>query len=266
MDVNFSPSQCSVVVDIMTSRKFADGDFAGPSTFESIHHGSSTSDLSLVDDIDPSIAGGYRVVYDRETPFELRIQDSDNAPQQVGTLEAIKVKILLLGDDNDLRALKIELSTESDLFFYYVHVCDLEGFHLVQEQQKLMVDFADYANVLIRMLNNCIKEPHNHIAVYLMQADGRARLDFIQNMEYKFVELLSVDFSRLPEEIVRQHITYRYNTIKNRVTALQSRLHEVNNLVKVKNPSLLLQLQKGPPPPAVNPREVLATRSHSRFH
>ncbi|RHZ10593.1 hypothetical protein DYB26_007119 [Aphanomyces astaci] len=118
------------------------------------------------------------------------------------------------GDENDLKALKIELSTETDLFFYYAHVCDLEGFHLVQEQQKLMVDFSDYANVLIRMLNNCIKEPHNHIAVYLMQADGRARLDFIQNMEYKFVELLSVDFARSPEEIVRQHITFRYNTVK----------------------------------------------------
>ncbi|ETV99780.1 hypothetical protein H310_07827 [Aphanomyces invadans] len=243
-------------------------EYAAPNTFDSLHHGSSSSDLSsLVDDVDPSIAGGYRVVYDRETPFELRIQDSDNAPQQVGTLEAIKVKILLLGDENDLKALKIELSTETDLFFYYSHVCDLEGFHLVQEQQKLMVDFSDYANVLIRMLNNCIKEPHNHIAVYLMQADGRARLDFIQNMEYKFVELLSVDFARSPEEIVRQHIAYRYNTVKNRVTALQSRLHEVNNLVKVKNPSLLLQLQKAPPP-AVNPRDATtaSSRNHSRFH
>ncbi|EQC34805.1 hypothetical protein SDRG_07610 [Saprolegnia diclina VS20] len=235
----------------------------GPSTFDSLHHGSLTSDMSMLDDIDPSLAGGYRVVYDRETPFELRIQ-TDNAPQQVGTLEAIKVKILLLGDENDLRALKIELSTESDLFFYYTHICDLEGFQIVQEQQKLMVDFADYANVLVRMLNNCIKEPHNHIAVYLMQSDGRARLDFIQNMEYKFVELLSVDFARAPEEIVRQHITFRYNTIKSRVSALQSRLHEVNNIVKVKNPSLLLQLQKAPPP-AIHPSGTHATAGSSRL-
>ena len=28
-----------------------------------------------------------------------------------------------------------------------------------QEQQKLMVDFAEYAAVLIRMLNTCIKVP-----------------------------------------------------------------------------------------------------------
>ena len=30
----------------------------------------------------------------------------------------------------------------------------------VQEHQKLMVDFPEYPNVLIRMLNSCIKEPH----------------------------------------------------------------------------------------------------------
>lgn len=41
------------------------------------------------------VGGGFRVIYDRETPFELRIQDADSTPQQVGTLEAIKVKILV---------------------------------------------------------------------------------------------------------------------------------------------------------------------------
>lgn len=199
------------------------------------------------DDIDPSLIGGYRVIYDRETPFELRIQDSDLTPQQVGSLEAIKVKILVHGDDGDIQAVKVELSTESDLFFLYTHTCDYETFAMMQDQQKLMIEFADYANVLIRMLNNCIKEPHNHLAVYLMQADGRARLDFIQNMEYKFVELLSVDFMRTPEEIIRQHISFRYNSMKMRLQVLQTRLHEVNSIVKTKNPSLLLQLQKSGP-------------------
>lgn len=130
------------------------------------------------------------------------------------------------GDDGgEINAVKVELSTESDLFFLYTHVCDLESFQLMQDHQKLMIDFADYANVLIRMLNNCIKEPHNHLAVYLMQADGRARLDFIQNMEYKFVELLSVDFMRAPEDTIRQHIAFRYNSMKARLNVLQTRLH-----------------------------------------
>ncbi|KAG6615186.1 Spindle assembly protein [Phytophthora cinnamomi] len=41
--------------------------------------------VSSTDELDPSLAGGFRVIYDRETPFELRIQDADNTPQQIGT-------------------------------------------------------------------------------------------------------------------------------------------------------------------------------------
>ena len=43
-----------------------------------------------------------------------------------------------------------------------------------------MVEFGDYPAVLLRMLNQCIKEPHIHLAVYVMQPTGEARLDFIQ--------------------------------------------------------------------------------------
>jgi hypothetical protein len=41
-------------------------------------------------------------------------------------------------------------------------------FFQVQEHQKLMVDFPEYPNVLIRMLNSCIKEPHRLLGAYLM--------------------------------------------------------------------------------------------------
>ena len=72
----------------------------------------------------------------------------------------------------------------------------------------------EYPNILIKMLNASIKEPHSHLAVFVMKRDGSARLDFIQNMEYKFVELLSCNFARSPEEVVRQQITYRYNSAR----------------------------------------------------
>lgn len=39
-----------------------------------------------------------------------------------------------------------------------------------------------------------------------MQRDGSARLDFIENMEYKFLEMLTVDFIAAPEDIIRQVI------------------------------------------------------------
>jgi hypothetical protein len=78
-----------------------------------------------------------------------------------------------------------------------------------------------------------------------MSRDGQARLEFIQNIEYKFIELLSCEFVASSEEMIRQQITFRYNAVKSKLALMQARLQDINNLVKVKNPSLLLQLQKG---------------------
>ena len=62
-------------------------------------------DFAAIDEMDPALgkrywitikAEGHHLLYDREAPFELRIQDPNNGPQEVGTLEAIRVKILVL--------------------------------------------------------------------------------------------------------------------------------------------------------------------------
>ncbi len=82
----------------------------------------------------------------------------------------------------------------------------------MQEQQKLMIEFNDYTNILTKMINSCIKEPHSFLAVFIMNRDGSARLDFIQNIEYKFIELLSCEFMASAEDNVRQSITFRYNS------------------------------------------------------
>ena len=78
-----------------------------------------------------------------------------------------------------------------------------------------MVDFQEYANIFVKMANSCIKEPHrreffsflilsfSNLAVFIMNRDGTAKLDFIQNIEYKFIELLSCDFMASSEETVR---------------------------------------------------------------
>lgn len=40
-------------------------------------------------------AEGHHTFYEREVPFELRSSEGSDAPQEVGALEAIKVKILI---------------------------------------------------------------------------------------------------------------------------------------------------------------------------
>lgn len=161
-----------------------------------------------------------------------------------GMLELIKVKILIVGSEDAPSAIRMEMSSEVDLFFHFMHFIDEKSFARVQEAQKLMVDLSDYPTILVRMLNSCIKEPHISLGIFTLLNDAEARLDFIQNMEYKFVELMYCACIRSPEEVVQHHITYRYNAMKQKMSIMQARLQEINNLVKIKNPSLLLQLQK----------------------
>ena len=72
------------------------------------------------------------MIYEHEVPFELRVQQVADAPQEVGTLEAVKVKILLLGPEESPSAVRVELTSENDLFFHYSHTLDEAGFRAVQ--------------------------------------------------------------------------------------------------------------------------------------
>lgn len=110
------------------------------------------------------------------------MQENDEAPHDVGTLQAIRCKICVQGKGDLVTAVKLELTSEDDLFFHYAHAVDERAFRAVREEQRLMIEFADYPNVLARSLNLAIKEPHSHLAVFIMNRDGNARLDFIQNM------------------------------------------------------------------------------------
>lgn len=58
--------------------------------------------------------------------------------------------------------MKIELTSENDLFFHYTHIVDEDSFRQMQESQKLMIEFNEYPNILIKMVNSCIKEPHRY--------------------------------------------------------------------------------------------------------
>lgn len=114
--------------------------------------------LPNLDDLDPTTAGGFRLTYAKEAPLEVRMQTTDAAPSEAGTLEAILCKVAVReGDDGRVKQVKVELSSEADMFFHYTHIVDDKGFAAMRDEQKLMIDFASYASVLASSFNNAIK-------------------------------------------------------------------------------------------------------------
>lgn len=79
---------------------------------------------------------------------------------------------------------------------------------------------------------------------FLIRSDGSGLLSIIQFSEYKNIELLGIDCEPSAEEFVRQHVAFQYGALKSKVSMMEGRLQDISELVKIKNPSLLLQLQK----------------------
>ena len=205
----------------------------------------SNFDFHEIEEKDPSLNDGHKMLYDREVPFELRLEDN-NGPQEVASFEVLRCKILLAGVENNPTQIRLELSCENDLFFHFTSDIDEETFKVMKEKQKLNVDFPEFSNLVKKLYNSCINDSQSFIVVFIMQKEGTARLDFIQNIEYKFIELLSVDFVNSPDETVRKQISYRYNAIRTKLELELNRIQTISNIIKTKNPSLLLQIQKAP--------------------
>jgi hypothetical protein len=64
------------------------------------------------------------------------------------------------GDDHNPESTRVEFAAETDLFFHYSHTTTRSTFKTVRQEQKLKVEFSEYAAILIRMFNNCIREPY----------------------------------------------------------------------------------------------------------
>ena len=69
--------------------------------------------VAPLEEVDPSLAEGHSVLYDREVPFEMRAEggglDGGAGRELVGSMEGIKVKILTLGDEFALQQIRVEL-------------------------------------------------------------------------------------------------------------------------------------------------------------
>nr|CCC93906.1 unnamed protein product [Trypanosoma congolense IL3000] len=181
-------------------------------------------DFRAIEQSDPSLADGFRVVYDREIPCEMRAAENSGD----GSLEGIRVKVLTLGDSQSLVALRVEVTSECDLFFHQTCVINHVGFLRLREHQSLVCDFADFLMTFLKMLNRCIKEPQRFLMVFIVGADGASKMEFVENLEYKLINVLSLPFRASTEVVVKEQISYRYSALRARLAILTTQLKTTN--------------------------------------
>ncbi len=118
--------------------------------------------------------------------------------------------------------LKIELTSEQDLFFHYSKIETLESFEELKQFQKLTLEFDGFIGLLIKLLGSVQQASDAHFAILTILEDSKGQLAFVQNLHYKFIELLQLDIQSSDEETIRESITFRYNINKAKLMYLQN--------------------------------------------
>eukprot|EP00371_Babesia_bovis_P001403 XP_001610050.1 hypothetical protein [Babesia bovis T2Bo] len=136
-------------------------------------------------------------------------------------------------------AVELEITSESDLFFNYFHRVTPESYNDIYESQRLHVGFELYHVTLSKMIASCIESESFSVILFLNAGEGVLR--FVQNAEYKFIELLECSLQRANEFRIVRNITYRYNMLKDRLNHFGHHLEEIRSVLKSRNPDNVRQ-------------------------
>lgn len=198
-----------------------------------------------IDNRDPSIEIGLIKVYEEEVPFEIRIHHK-NLEKEKSAFELLLCKIFVTKEVNESKdfIIKFEIASDKDLYFYYSTKINQSSFEKIQRQQKLICDFVKLYDLLIKYLDLCIEQNKKFMAVLNIQEDKMAKLEIMENLEYKFAELIYLNFSPASRDFINKQIIYRYNSMRGLFDMTQNRIDIINGVLKDSVPSLISEVKK----------------------
>jgi hypothetical protein len=87
---------------------------------------------------------------------------------------------------------------------------------------------------------------YSFIGRFTLDTDNKkGYLEFLQDTEYRRVELLKIELEACDEEQLKNMIAFRISSTKQKTVLMQERLKDIMTIVKDKNPILLQEIYKG---------------------
>ena len=121
---------------------------------------------------------------------------------------------------------------------------DDKAFEKIRKNQHLNFPFSSLIQMLIKQIQLCQKNINQYNAVLFLNKISSHRLDLLENIEYKRIQLLSLEFDELDEEGIKNYVTFRFTKIKMNKQIIQKKLTDVISMTKLKNQSLWADIVK----------------------
>ena len=192
-----------------------------------------------IDEKDPSLGKNLIKIYEEEVPFELRYEDEEKS-----VFQPLLCKILTTDEMQEQINIKVEIASYKDLFFYYTSDVNLQLFEKIKEEQKLTCTYNNFSDLLIKYFDYCINDQKSYLAVLNVHKDKKVSMELLENLEYKFVQLVKMNFELAPEELINEQIKYRYNSMRAMEDIMKNRIDVVNGVLKDLDPPLILEVKR----------------------
>lgn len=199
--------------------------------------------IQEIDNEDPSLGNQLIKIYEEEIPFEIRYDDENLSEDKKIKSQSLLCKILITDEMIEQIYLKIEIASDIDLFFYYSIKIDLELFETIKKEQNLNCNFNDFSDLLIKYLDFCNSDQKQFVVILNVQKDRNANMQLIQNLDYKWVQLLNINFNPISEDLIRKQIIYRYNSLRAMNDITQNRINIINDVLKDFDPPLIKEVR-----------------------
>lgn len=223
----------------------------------------NTFDFSTFDEINPILEQGHSYCLKEFIDLEVRKINTKVEDQY-------HIAIMKIGEEQYPSSIRIELSSEKDIFFYYLSEFDMYSFKKLQETQKLGCAFGEFIATLRKLIQTTkkgkeketindnvdsiktlkdkenIKSKSLYKLVLNASDEDNIRLEFVKLLGHKEIVVLSINFLPISDDFKKRIIMFKFNYTRSKMIVYQDRLNFINNLLKNKNGALYEQAKKIP--------------------
>ena len=196
--------------------------------------------LSSIESKDPSLADGFKIIYNKEVPIDIKLE-TKGGHKDLASYEFVRFKLLSdsVSQETGAKRVKLELTNENDLLFHYTNIVDEKTFLKMKQQQNLTIEFHEYCDLIQQICENCIKFPDTFICVFIIQKEGISKLQFVKGSEFKFLELLMLEFKCSSDDIIKKQMIYRFSLLKSKLDYNKKCIETTGDVILNINPDVL---------------------------
>lgn len=196
-----------------------------------------------IDNNDPSLGNNLIKIYEEDVPFEIRYNEENLSEDTNNNFQSLLCKIFVSEQYMDNKYIKIEIASNKDLFFYYIAEINTKLFANLKEEQKLICEFSNFSDILIKYFDFCINNTKQYLAVLYIEKENKANLALMENFDFKCAELLKLNLVLAQNSLIRNQIIYRYNAMRATEDITQNRINIINEVLKDVDPQLILEVK-----------------------